>query len=49
MEAATVKAHGKRVGKGKHTGVVWSYNGSLWMILKKNDKFAYLWGRDTAC
>lgn len=43
MNAKIVKANGTKVGKGKHAGNLWSYNGSLWMIFG-NDNFAYRWG-----
>lgn len=45
MDATVVRASGMRVGKGKYAGTIWSYNGSLWMIFKKTDRFAYCWGK----
>lgn len=44
MDARIVREKGQKVGKGKHAGTIWSYNGSLWMIFG-NDNFAYCWGK----
>ena len=44
MNAKIVTENGQKVGRGRYTGVVWSYNNYLWMVLNVKDKFAYAWG-----